>query len=393
VAGPDKKKWEEAMRNEMESLHHNKVWKLMELPDGHKAIGGKWIFKRKVDEHGNVNCYKARYVAQGFSQIYGEDYDEVFAPVAKQTTLRTLLAVVGKRRMQVKHFDAKTAFLNGELKEELFIKQPEGFVVKGKEHLVCKLEKSIYGLKQSARTWNKTLHDKLKDGFTQSGADQCIYTKQMGNHWVYLLTYVDDIIMARTSEQLIDNVAKQLGKAFGLSFPDGLKFYLGIQVEHEPDGTFSIHQELYIERIIERFGMKDSKPSKIPLDPGYMKRNEVHAALKDYVKYRSAIGALLYVSTYTRPDIAVATSILSQKTSEPTKADWEEVKRIIRCLKFTLKFQLKLGTSKLLMNHDDNILIGNADADWAGDDVTDRKSNSGYLFKLFGGSISSAGRN
>jgi hypothetical protein len=299
MSGPNKKKWEEAMRNEMESPHHNKVWKVMELPDGRKAIGGKWIFKRKVNEHGDVNRYKARYVAQGFSQIYGEDYEEVFAPVVKQTTLRTILAVAGKRRMQVKHFDAKTAFLIGELKKELFIKQPEGFVVKGKEHLVCKLEKSIYGLKQSARTWNKTLHDKLKDGFTQSGADQCLYTKQVGNHWIYLLIYVDDIIMESISEQLIDNVAKQLGKTFGLSSLGDLKFYLGIQVEHEPDGIFSIHQELYIDRIIERFGMKDSKPSKIPLDPGCKKRNEVHAALKDNVKYRSAIGALLHVSTYT----------------------------------------------------------------------------------------------
>jgi hypothetical protein len=117
-----------------------------------------------------------------------------------------------------------------------------------------------------------------------------------------------------------------------------LKFHLGIQVEHEPDGIFSIHQELYIDRIIERFGMEDSKPSKMPLDSGYTKRNEVHAALKDNVKCRSAIAALLYVSTYNRPNIAVATSILSRKISKPTEADWEEVKRIIRSLKFTRKF-------------------------------------------------------
>ena len=163
------------MEEELQSMYDNEVWTLTKLPENKTAVGSKWVFKTKTDDQGNANKFKARLVAQGFNQKYGTDYDEVFAPVAKITTLRTLLVVAGKTGMKVRHFDVKTAFLNGNLDEDVYMKQPEGFLVKEKEDLVCKLNKSIYGLKQSARVWNQKFDNTLvQNGFEKSEADPCL---------------------------------------------------------------------------------------------------------------------------------------------------------------------------------------------------------------------------
>lgn len=386
ISSPEKEKWIKAMKEEIESMSSNEVWNLVELPHGRKAIGGKWVFKKKFDESGNVSRYKARYVAKGFSQKYGEDYNEVFAPVAKQTTFRTLLTVAGKHQMHVKHFDIKTAFLNGDIEEDLYMVQPEGFSDKNQDHLVCKLNKSIYGLKQSARAWNTKLNKILiEDGFIRSNADYCLYSKQEEENWVYIIVYVDDLIIASKAEKQISRIREKLETEFEVSDLGDLKFYLGINIVRDANKIFSIHQKTYICKILERFGLQDAKISNIPLDPGYEKRKEENSCLTNNLKYRSALGALLYISNFTRPDIAVAVSILSRRISNPTEADWTEVKRVLRYLKGSADLKLMLG------NPTDNLsqskLIGYADANWA-NDSTDRKSNSGNLFQLFGATIS-----
>jgi transposase InsO family protein len=177
LSGVDKHDWIRAMNEEMKALTENSTWVLTTLPEGRKTIGCKWVFKRKKNANTGLIKYKARLVAQGFSQKYGTDYDEVFAPVVRATTLRLLLAIATQRKLKIHHFDAKTAFLNGELKETIYMKQPEGFV-DAKEELVCKLNKSIYGLKQAAKVWNEKLHGALtKLGFKQSTSDPCLYSK------------------------------------------------------------------------------------------------------------------------------------------------------------------------------------------------------------------------
>jgi transposase InsO family protein len=177
LSGVDKHDWIRAMNDEMKALTENSTWVLTTLPEGRKTIGCKWVFKRKKNANTGLIKYKARLVAQGFSQKYGTDYDEVFAPVVRATTLRLLLAIATQRKLKIHHFDAKTAFLNGELKETIYMKQPEGFV-DAKEELVCKLNKSIYGLKQAAKVWNEKLHGALtKLGFKQSTSDPCLYSK------------------------------------------------------------------------------------------------------------------------------------------------------------------------------------------------------------------------
>ena len=189
----DKAKWRAAMDTEMKSLEQNDVWNLVKLPPGRKAVGSKWVFKKKTGADGSVQRYKARLVAQGYSQTFGTDYDETFCPVVRQESLRCLIALSVQNGLKLHQVDVATAFLNGTLEEEVYMRQPEGFEVNGKEHLVCKLKKSIYGLKQSPRCWNTALDTELKKmGFAQSPNDPCIYYKNMEGEMLFLGVYVDD---------------------------------------------------------------------------------------------------------------------------------------------------------------------------------------------------------
>ena len=193
LKSPSKAKWQRAMEKELESLQTNDVWDLVELPKDRKAVGSKWVFKVKTDAEGCVERHKARLVAQGFSQTFGLDYDETFCPVVRFESVRTVIALAAQHGLQLHQMDVTTAFLNGELQKEVFMKQPEGFVVKGKEHLVCKLNRSIYGLKQSPRCWNAVLDDKLKEmGFSQATGDPCIYTCEDQGELCIIAVYVDD---------------------------------------------------------------------------------------------------------------------------------------------------------------------------------------------------------
>ena len=162
LSSPKRAKWEKAMKTEMESLKINDVWELVELPEDRKVFGSKWVFRIKTDADGKVETHKARLVAQGFSQTFGDDYDETFSPVARFESIRTVIALAAKYGLKLHQMDVTTAFLNGDLKEEVYMQQPEGFVEKGKQHLVCKLRRSIYGLKQSSRCWNSVLDSKLR---------------------------------------------------------------------------------------------------------------------------------------------------------------------------------------------------------------------------------------
>ena len=268
VTCKNKNAWNEAIKSEMDSLIENETWELSELPPGRKAIGCKWTFKIKRGANGQITRYKSRLVARGFSQKYGEDYDEVFAPVVKQTTIRTLLAIAKKEKLKVRHHDVKTAFLNGDLHEDIYMKQPEGFVEKGKEHLVCHLKKTLYGLKQSARAWNEKINQiLLDDGFKRGEADNCLYTKFVNGIIIYLLIFIDDIIMASKNEQLMDQVEKKIGEFVEIQLMGDLQYYLGIAIERDNNGIFYISQKQYILDILKKFRLEDCKTSKKPLDP------------------------------------------------------------------------------------------------------------------------------
>lgn len=379
-----KNEWMNAMESEINSLEENKTWELVKLPEGKKAIGSKWVYKLKRNFNGDISEYKARLVAQGFCQKYGEDYNAVFAPVVKQATLKLLLALAGESKMMVHHVDIKTAFLYGTLNEEVYMKQPKGFLDHDKQSLVCKLNKSIYGLKQSARIWNCKINEIVTgNGFRRGVADPCLYRKVVNGEWTYILVYVDDVIIASKSKNNIDKAKSIFSKEFKTKDLGELKCYLGINVEKDESGYFHMNQENYINNLLKTFGLEDAKSSSIPMDTSYMKIKD-DTLMDNNSLYRQAIGALLYIGCNTRPDIAASISILSRKISNPSKYDWTQVKQVFRYLKGTKSLKLKLGDAK---EADSNQLVGYADADWAGD-VLDRKSTSGYVFKYRGGTIS-----
>lgn len=380
---PNADKWKQAMDEELQSIIENKTWNLIDLPSNKKAIGCKWVYKLKFDDEGNICRYKARLVAQGFSQKYGEDYDEVFAPVARSTTLRILLSVAGMNDYHIKHFDIKTAFLYGEIEEEIYMKQPPGYA---SNRMVCKLNKSLYGLKQAARAWNKVFHEALTEfGFKQNDIDKCLYSLNDKSNTCYLIIHVDDLLIVSNNLILIDNLKNHLIKKFELKDLGSAKHFLGIDISKDNNGNYLLSQSKYINKIVNEANLMDGKLSKYPLMTGYFKHVD-NEFLAPNNEYRKLIGMLLYISNNTRPDIAASVAILSKKVSNPTKTDLNEVKRVIRYLNGTKTLKLRLSNKQ----SNCNIHIY-TDASWA-EDPSDRKSTSGYCCILNGGMISWSSR-
>lgn len=366
------------MQEELRNIEKNNTWEEIVMPKDRKAIDSKWVYKIKYDENGLVSKFKARLVARGFTQKFGVDYDEVFAPVVRSQTFRTLLSVAGIRNYTVRHYDIETAFLNGELTEEIYLKCPPGF--KTNPGKVLRLKKSLYGLKQAAKVWNEALHDILIKGqFSQCETDRCLYKAQENDKVCYLIIHVDDIILASNNELFSEKCMKPVKEKFKVKDLGEAKHFLGIDIKKNTEGDFLISQEKYIDKIIEEARLQDAKTSKFPLNPGYYKLDSDLLPTNDH--FRKIIGQLLYLSCHSRPDISASVSILSQKVQNPRKTDLEEAKRIIRYLKGTKNLQLRLSNKS-----EKQELIGYSDADWA-EDTVNRKSNTGSIIKINGGTI------
>ena len=382
LASSNQTKWAAAMEEEIESLHANEVWDLVELPKDRKAVGSKWVFKTKRSANGTVERHKARLVAQGYSQRHGQDYDETFAPVVRFESLRTVIALAVQNGLKLHQMDVTTAFLNGELREEVYMKQPEGYAVEGKEELVCKLRKSIYGLKQSPRCWNSALDSHLKEmGFVQAAGDPCLYIASEGEMFL-IAVYVDDILLAGCSNERLTAVKQALSRKFQVKDMGELHYFLGVKVvQDHRTGSVWIGQESYAETILRRFGMEDAKTVRTPVDAStkLVKGGDDDTCV-DQPLYQSAVGSLLYLSIATRPDITYAVSNAAKFCAKPTRQHWVAVKRIFRYLKGTQKYGL-------LYNRSDSECVGFSDADWGGD-LDDRRSTSGYVFQIGGTAIS-----
>ena len=262
LSGINKEEWKKAMDEEINSLLSNKTWDIVPAPEGRDIVTCKWIFKTKRNEQGKVTRYKARLGARGFSPKYGTDYDEVFAPVVRQTTFKLLLTIAGsKEGLIIKHYDAKTAFLNGELDQVIFMRQPDGYEIVNKEGTVCKLKKGLYGLKQAAKLWNEKLNDILINlDFIQSKTDHCLYLKgSKKEDMIYIIIHVDDILIVSKNIERINETAECLKKRFHLVDLGILQRYLGIEVRRNEEGFYCIKQSQYIENILNRFGLQDAK--------------------------------------------------------------------------------------------------------------------------------------
>ena len=392
--GEQSNQWREAIESEYSSLLKNDTWDLVPPPEGKNIVGSRWVLKVKRNENGSVNRFKARLVAQGYSQVKGVDYDEVFSPVARNTSVRSLLALANAHDLEIHQMDVKTAFLNGSLDCKIYMSQPEGFVDPDRPNHVCKLKKSIYGLKQSARCWNTTLDEYLKSvGYHKSNADGCIYLKSMKEangriSFVILGVYVDDIIPVSNNPALLKAEKGALCERFEMIDQGEIHYLLGMSIKRDRENrTLLISQPNYVEKVLRKFGMENCKSVSTPLEPGrkFQKLSPSDEPF-DVQTYQQAIGCLTYVSTATRPDIAAAVGVLSQYMSRPSKDHWIGVKRVLRYLKGTLKYGLKFT-----VHEEEPELFGYSDADWAGD-VDTRRSTSGYVFQIGSSTVSWSSR-
>ena len=375
------KEWKEATDAEYASLLENHTWDLVELPEGRRAIGCKWVLKLKYDSQGNVDRFKGRLVAQGYSQKHGIDYEETFSPVAHFSSIRTVLAYAVEKRMKIHQMDVVTAFLNGDLTEDIYMQQPPGYVNKGNERLVCKLRKSLYGLKQSPRCWNSKFTQHAKRlGFKESGADPCIFTRKRNEKVEIIAIYVDDLIVITETDEEMKHLKQSLSKEFKMKDLGELHYCLGIHVHRCEDGI-SLCQTQYIQKIIDKYGLSDANVVSTPMDPSVKLQKDDGLSKKvDPVRYQSMVGSILHASRATRPDIANAIAIVSKYNATPTEAHMTAVKRILRYLKGTISFSLKYTATGQKMK-------GYTDADWA-NDLDNRHSTSGNVFLMAGGAIS-----
>ena len=267
MSRPDAPLWVEAMEAEMKSQIAAHTFDIVDLPQGRHAIGGKWVYRTKRGPNGEIVKYKARWVAQGFAQKYGIDYNETFAPVARFDSIRALLALVAHHDWELHQMDVKSAYLNGDLEEELYMKQPTGFVAPGTEGMVCRLNKSLYGLKQAGRTWNKRIDVELKaHGFAPIDADPCVYAYKRGSVVLIISLYVDDLLLASDSLQELNKVKVELQACFDMEDMGEASYALGIKIARDRAArTLTISQGAYILDVLTRFDMQDCRPVSTPM--------------------------------------------------------------------------------------------------------------------------------
>ena len=382
----DSSKWVVAMQEEMESLQKNGTWTLANLPKGKKAVKCKWVFKKKEGIPGiEEPRYKARLVAKGFSQIPGVDFNDIYSPVVKHTSIRLLLGIVALNDFELEQLDVKTAFLHGELEEEIYMEQPEGFQVEGKEDHVCRLQKSLYGLKQSPRQWYKRFDTFVVNlGFKRSSYDSCVYMRPVGDgSFTYLLLYVDDMLVAARSKSEIAKIKVQLSTEFDMKDLGAAKRILGMEIRRDRKARrLYLSQEGYVRKVLERFGMCKAKPVTTPLAAHFKLSSRQSPTSDEEIKkmaktpYASAVGSIMYAMLCTRPDLAHAVSVVSRYMANPGKEHWQAVKWTLRYLSGTASTCLEFGCSSVG-------LCGYVDSDYAGD-IDSRRSTSGYIF-MFGG--------
>ena len=367
--------WMAAMDSEMQSIIKNKTWDLVKLPAGHKPIGLKWVYKLKRNADGDVVKHKARLVAKGYVQKKGIDYEEVFAPVARLDTVKLILAMAANWGWEVHHLDVKTAFLNGELVEDVYVAQPDGYVVNGKEQMVYKLSKALYGLKQAPRAWNVKLDNCLKKlGFSKCATEPAVYTRGVGKTRVILGVYVDDLIVTGGDPAELATFKKQMTSEFEMSDLGLLSFYLGIEVEQKEDCT-TIRQTSYAKKVLSQFGMMDCNPTKIPMNPGTKLHDDKAREAIDATGYRRIIGCLRYL-LHTRPDLAFSVGMASRFMKRPTVMHSNAVKQILRYLKDTMNYGVVYTREEK-----EERLVGYSDSDLAGD-MDHRRSTGGMAFYL-----------
>ena len=364
------------MGSEYDAQIRHRTWDLVPPDPSYKLVGTKWIHRIKRLPNGKIDKYKSRFVAKGCHQRPGVDYAETFSHVIKAATVRLVLGQAVVRGWSLRQLDVNNAFLQGNLNEDVYIAQPARFVDRDKPHYVCKLRKALYGLKQAPRAWYLEMELRtflLASGFTNSLADASLFILNSHGVTLYVLIYVDDIVITGNDTKAIDKFIAQLGNRFSLKDMGDLNYFLGIEAHRTGRGLL-LTQQKYITDLLARCNMLDATPVSTPMSPSHSLQLTSGRALPDGREYRTIVGSLQYLH-FTHPDVAFAVNKLSQFMHCPTYEHWQAAKRVLRYLSGTRDQGIFLRSNNTLNLH------AFSDADWAGnrDDYT---STGAYIVYL-----------
>lgn len=357
------------MLEEMQAIERNSTWELVNAPEGKNIIGLKWVFWTKYNADGSIQKHKARLVVKGYSQQQGIDFEETFSPVARFETMRVVLALATQLHLPVYQFDVKSSFLNGDLEEEGYVSQPQGFVINGDENKVFRLRKALYGLKQAPRAWYSKIDSFFQgSGFTRNDNEPTLYlTKQGNSDFLVVCLYVDDMIYFGSSSSLIDGFKSEMMRNFEMTDLGLLKYVLGLEVIQGEDGIF-ISQKKHAEDLLKRFNMMSCEAAITPMNINEKLQREDGTEKANPRLFRSLVGGLNYL-THTRPDISFSVGVVSRFLHSPTKQHFGAAKRILCYIAGTVDFGIWYSDVA------DFRLVGFTDSDWAGC-LDDRNSTS-----------------
>lgn len=381
ISGEDAEKWKDAMRKESSVLKQNNTWCEVPWPKDKRVIESKWVFRKK-----NESEFKARLVARGFQQKC-EDMNDIYAPVVKLSTFRLFIVIANKFKLPIYQMDVKSAFLYGDIKEEVYMSLPGETRINSTT--VCKLNKSIYGLKKSPKCWNDKFNSLMINlGFKRSESDWCLYVKNSEKGKLYVTLYVDDVLILGNNDSDIQNLKNVLKTNFDMKDLGKISNFLGINVNQNFDVGFTeLDQSDYLKRMLQKYGMSNCKAISTPIDSNFdfnLLKNEEHDANFEKV-CRQIIGSLMYVVQGTRPDLCESISILSRFQTKSSEKLYIALKRVLRYVRGTLDCKLRFDTNC------ETLICGYVDSDWGGD-VDDRKSTTGYVFKVYNCPVSWASK-
>ncbi|KAJ4787232.1 Retroelement pol polyprotein-like [Rhynchospora pubera] len=365
--------WRNAMQAEIDALERNRTWTVEDLPPTKTAIGCKWVYRIKYNSDGSIERYKARLVVLGNRQIEGIDYTETFAPVAKMVSVRTFLAVAIAKGWELHQMDVHNAFLHGDLNEEVYMRLPPGFN-SSQPGKVCRLRKSLYGLRQAPRMWFSKLSAALQFyGFVQSKADYSLFSYTKGDVFLAILVYVDDLVIAGNNSEALKGFKQYLSSTFHMKDLGALKYFLGIEITRGPEGLF-LCQRKYTLDILAESGLLGAKPAAFPIEQNHQLLNAIGPPMDDPERYRRIVGRLIYL-TITRPELCYSVHVLAQFMQAPLQAHYDAAIRVLRYLKGNP------GQGVVLRADSDLRLYAYCDSDWASCPLT-RRSLTGYFVML-----------
>ncbi|KAJ9547861.1 LOW QUALITY PROTEIN: hypothetical protein OSB04_020404 [Centaurea solstitialis] len=370
------KRWRDAMDLEIAAIEKNETWELVYAPKEAKIIAVKWLYRTKLNENGEIDKCKAGLL-KGYTQEKGVDYDEVFAPVARWDTIRTVIASAARNGWKLYQLDVKSAFLHDELKEDVYVAQPPGYVISGAENKVYKLKKALYGLKQAPRAW----FSRIEGYFSRRGSREAV--RKESNILIVSL-YVDDLIFTSNDLIMLSSFKDSMKREFEMTDLGEMKYFLGVEIRQSAAGIH-ISQKKYAEDILRRFGLESCNGVKNPMVPGDNRLTKQEDGKRvDATLFKQMVGSLLYL-TVTIPDLAYSVCLISRFMAGPMESHMMVAKRVIRYIKATTSmgiFYQRGNTDEMVAYTDNNYAR----------DLDDRRSTSGYVFMLSGGAVAWASK-